>query len=243
MLPATPETVEKFIGLSEAAPDRLTTIANIMNCPPMPFVPAEHHGKIVVFGLLCYAGPTDEGERALAPFRALATPIVDMLKPMPYHEIYPPEDPSYRPKADALTMFIDRVDASVAAVIDQYLRASDASMRAVQLRVQGGAMARVPVDATAYAHRKSRIMANVASFFDGSEDRPRRRQWVDELAGAMRGPDRGAYVGFMGDEGPERVRAAYPGATWDRLAAIKARYDPTNLFRLNQNVPPASTRP
>ncbi|HUG95759.1 MAG TPA: BBE domain-containing protein [Pleomorphomonadaceae bacterium] len=99
-------------------------------------------------------------------------------------------------------------------------------------------MARVPADATAYAHRASRIMVNVAAFYDGPEDRPVREAWVSEFAAALRQDDDGAYVNFLGDEGQGRVRAAYPGATWDRLTTIKSRYDPTNLFRLNQNIPP-----
>jgi FAD/FMN-containing dehydrogenase len=100
-------------------------------------------------------------------------------------------------------------------------------------------MARVPVDATAFAHRSSRIMVNVAVFYDGPEDRPRREAWVAEFVAALQQGDAGAYVNFVGDEGVARIRAAYPGATWDRLAEIKARYDPSNLFRLNQNIPPA----
>lgn len=82
-------------------------------------------------------------------------------------------------------------------------------------------------------------MVNVAAFFDGAEDLPRRETWVSEFAAGLRQSDRGAYVNFLSDEGEDRVRAAYPGETWDRLAAIKKRYDPTNLFRLNQNVPPS----
>ena len=112
-------------------------------------------------------------------------------------------------------------------------------MRVAQLRVLGGAVERVPADATAYAHRASRIMVNVAAFYEGPEDRVVREAWVTDFAAALQQGDDGAYVNFLGDEGEERVRAAYPGATWDRLAAIKARYDPTNLFRLNQNIPPA----
>jgi FAD/FMN-containing dehydrogenase len=108
-----------------------------------------------------------------------------------------------------------------------------------QLRVLGGAVARVPAEATAYAHRSSRIMVNVANFYDGVDDLPRRRRWVEDLVADLHQGDAGAYVNFVYDEGPERVRAAYPGATWDRLAAIKATYDPANLFRLNQNIPPA----
>jgi FAD/FMN-containing dehydrogenase len=82
-------------------------------------------------------------------------------------------------------------------------------------------------------------MVNVAAFYEGDADRPRRAQWVENFAADLRQDDEGAYVNFLGEEGPDRIRAAYPGPTWDRLRAIKARYDPTNLFRLNQNIPPA----
>jgi FAD/FMN-containing dehydrogenase len=137
-------------------------------------------------------------------------------------------------------MFMDRVGVDEARLIVDRLTASDASLRAVQLRVLGGAMARVPADATAFAHRASRIMVNVAAFYEGEPDRPGRTRWVEQLAADLLQDDAGAYVNFLADEGPERVRAAYPGRTWDRLAAMKARYDPDNLFRRNQNVPPAA---
>ncbi|TMK43395.1 MAG: FAD-linked oxidase, partial [Actinobacteria bacterium] len=161
--------------------------------------------------------------------------------PIKYPEMYPPEDESYHPTALTHTMFIDAVDQGVAETIMKHLEASDASMRVTQLRVLGGAMARVPAEATAFAHRVSRIMVNVASFYEGPEDRVVRQSWVDDLAAALRQDDAGAYVNFLVDEGEARIREAYPGPTWDRLAAIKARYDPTNLFRLNQNIPPAVT--
>ena len=135
-------------------------------------------------------------------------------------------------------MFLDRVDGGTARVIVDRLTASDATLRVAQLRVLGGAVARVPNEATAYAHRSSRIMANLAAFYEGPDDRRIREDWVADFAAALRQGDGGAYVNFLTDEGPERVRAAYPGATWDRLVAIKRRYDPTDLFRLNQNIPP-----
>jgi FAD/FMN-containing dehydrogenase len=106
--------------------------------------------------------------------------------------------------------------------------------------VLGGAVARVPSDATAYPHRGSRIMTNVAAFYDGPEDKPVREAWVNELAADLRQEDSGAYVNFLGEDGAGRIHDAYPGATWERLTAVKARYDPTNLFRLNQNIQPAS---
>jgi hypothetical protein len=240
MLPATPEVIHSFMGLAEAAPEELSTIANVMPAPPMPFVPAEHHGKLVIFAMLCYAGAVEAGERAVAPFRALGTPIVDMVKPSRYPEMYPPDDPNYHPIATARTMFIDSVDRRVAETIVDHLNVTDAQMRVAQLRVLGGAMARVPVDATAFAHRKSRIMVNVAALYERPDQAPTYEPWVNGFAGALKQGDNGAYVNFLVDEGEARVRAAYPGKTWDRLRAIKRRYDPTNLFRVNQNIPPAT---
>ena len=241
ILPATVETIGGFMAAAEAAPDELSTIANVMPAPPMPFLAPEQHGSLVVLALLAHVGDVEAGERAVAPFRALATPLADMVRPMPYPEIYPPDDPDYRPLAVSRTMFMDRVGAGEAAAIVTALEASDAPMRVAQLRVLGGTMARVPVEATAFAHRASRIMVNVAAFHDGTpDDRARRLAWVEDLSSALHQGDDGAYVNFLADEGEARVRAAYPGATWDRLAAVKRRYDPTNLFHRNQNVPPVA---
>ena len=239
ILPATPETVAGFVAAADAAPDELSAIGNVMPCPPMPFVPEERHGELVIFAIVVYAGDTAAGERAVAPFRALATPIADLITESPYASIYPPEDVDYHPLAVARTLFMDHIGLDEARTIIERLEASDASMRAAQLRVLGGAIARVPVNATAYAHRASRIMVNVAAFYEGDTDRPSKERWVESFADALHQGDDGAYVNFLVDEGPERIRAAYPGATWDRLAAIKRRYDPTNLFHRNQNVPPA----
>jgi FAD/FMN-containing dehydrogenase len=240
VLPATAEVVAGFIAAAEAAPEELSTIANVMNCPPMPNVPEEHHGKLVILAFMAFAGNAQAGEREMAPFRALATPLVDEVKPMPYPEIYPPDDDSYHPTVVGFTIFVDRIDRGVAQTIVDYLEASDASLRAAQLRVLGGAMARVPRDATAFAHRAGRIMAIGVAFYEGEEERQVRQDWVERFAADLDQGVEGAYVNFVGDEGEEGVRAAYPGETWDRLVALKARYDPTNLFRLNQNIPPAS---
>jgi FAD/FMN-containing dehydrogenase len=240
-LPATPDIIRAFVAEAEAAPDELSTIANIMPAPPMPFIPADYHGRLIIMAMMVYSGgDVEASQRVVAPFRALAEPIADMIRPMRYPEIYPPEDGSYHPTAVARTMFINKIDLGAAETIMHHLEASDASVRVAQVRVLGGAMARVPVDATAFAHRRSRIMVNVAAFYNGPEDRPVRAAWVADFAAALDQGDSGAYVNFLTEEGAEHVRAAYPGSTWDRLAAIKARYDPTNLFRLNHNIPPKS---
>jgi FAD/FMN-containing dehydrogenase len=241
IVPATPEIIDSFVAEAEAASEELSTIANVMVAPPMPFLPPEAHGQLVIMALLCYAGEVDEGERAIAPFRALATPIVDMVKPMPYPQIYPPEEEDYHPIGSGRTMFLEAIDGAVAQTIVDHLQNSSAQMAVAQIRVLGGAMARVPAEATAFAHRGSRIMVNVAALYERPDEAPVHEAWVSDFAAALRqeGED-GAYVGFLGDEGEGRIRKAYPGPTWEKLAAIKARYDPTNLFRLNQNILPAT---
>jgi len=240
LLPATPEVIQGFIAEAEAAPDELSAIVNIMPAPPMPFVPEEHHGRLVVMAMLVYAGDAETGERAVAPFRALATPIADMVRPMRYPEIYPPEEGGFHPVAVARTMFIDIVDRRTAETIVDHLQASTAQMAVTQLRVLGGAMARVPVEATAFAHRNRRVLANVAALYGHPDEAAVHEAWVGDFAAALHQGIAGTYVNFLGDEGEARAREAYPGPAWDRLRAIKARYDPTNLFRLNQNIPPAT---
>jgi FAD/FMN-containing dehydrogenase len=239
ILPASPETIASFVAVAEAAPEELSTIANVMPLPPMPFVPEEHHGTLGIFSMMVYAGPAEEGARAVAPLRDLATPIVDMIRPMPYPEVFPPEEGDFRPISSGRSMFLDAIDRGVAGEILDRLRSSTALMSVVQLRVLGGAMARVPADATAFAHRTSRIMATVAAISATVDEVPAHKAWVKDFAAALRPADPGVYVNFLADEGEERVRAAYPGPTWDRLAGIKQRYDPDNLFRLNQNIRPA----
>ncbi len=241
-LPATPETVAGWIAASEAAPEELSTIANVMPAMPMPIVPEEHHGRLVIWGMVAFAGDDEAAQRALAPFRALAEPIADLVRPMPYPEMYPAEEggsgEDYHPTAAARTLFLDRIDLPVARTIMEWLERSDAPVRVAQLRVLGGAAARVAVDATAYAHRASKIMVNVAAFYEGEDDAVAKGRWVSDFVDAIRQEDRGAYVNFLGDEGPDAVRTAYPAGTWERLREVKRRYDPTNLFRRNQNIAP-----
>ncbi|NOH04414.1 MAG: FAD-binding oxidoreductase [Chloroflexi bacterium] len=237
-LPATADVIASFIGEADSAPDELSGIVNIMPAPPMPFLSPEHHGRMVVWAIMVYAGDPAKGEQVLAPFRKLAAPLADMLKPMSYPEIYLPDEGGYHPVAAARTMFLDRVDRPVAETILDRPGSSTAMMAVNQLRVLGGAMARVPVDATAFAHRNSRIMANLAALYEKPEDKSVHEAWVSEFQSAIEQSDKGAYVNFLGDEGEARVRAAYPGSAWKRLQEIKSRYDPDNLFCLNQNIPP-----
>ncbi|MEO7371069.1 MAG: FAD-binding oxidoreductase [Ilumatobacteraceae bacterium] len=240
VLPATPDIIAGFVAAAVAAPNELSTIANVMPAPPMPTLPAAMHGKLVVFAMLAYAGDDKPAKAAIAPFRALATPLADMVKPMPHAGMYPPEDRSMHPTAVSRTMFVDTIDLAAAETIMRHLRSSDAAMRVAQLRVLGGAVARVPADATAYAFRSNVMIVNVAAFYDGDEERGTRMSWVREFAKALQPEEAGAYVNFLSDDGRARMRAAYPGATWDRLTSVKATYDPANVFHRNHNIPPAA---
>ena len=169
--------------------------------------------------MLVYAGDAEEGS-GVAPFRALATPIADMVRPMPYPEIFPPED-RLPPGAVAQTMFVDRVDRTMAETIVEHLEASDAPMRAAQLRVLGGAMARVPTDATAFAHRVEPDHGQRRRVLRGPTTGRDARAWVENFAAALHQGDDGAYVNFLATRARRASATPIPGATWDRLAAIK----------------------
>ncbi len=240
LLPGSPEVIEGLVAAAAAAPEELSMIANIMVAPPMPFVPASAHGQLVVMALLAYAGDDEAGQRAVAPFRALAEPLADMVQPMPYAGLFQGGDEIEVVEESARSLFCDTVDATAAKAVVEHLGASTAPMAVAQLRVLGGAMARVPVEATAYAHRHRRMMAGVGCVYEQAADRPVHDAWADEFAAALRQGDPGVYVNFLSDEGPARVREAYPGPTWDRLVEVKRRWDPGNLFRRNQNIPPGS---
>src|SRR3954451_2962889 len=193
ILPATPETLTGFLEAARAAPEELSAIANVMIAPPMPMIPEDAHGKPVLMGLFAYAGPVDNGEEVLAPFRALASPYADMLRPMRYPELY--EGPEPEPRFAAGTnFFADSLEPAAAAAILEQLPQSTAPMKAVQLRVLGGALARVPNDATAFAHRDRGLMVNVAAMFMDGAERDTHQAFVDGLAESIGKNGAGGYV-------------------------------------------------
>lgn len=237
-LPATPETVAGFIAAATAAPEALSTIANVMPAPPMPFLPEAVHGKLVILAMLAYAGEDAAAEAALAPFRTLATPYADFVKAGPYMTtMYPPEDPDYHPLAVMQSLYMNRVGLAEATEIVDRLTNCDAAFRVAQIRVLGGAIARVAPDATAYAHRSAPILTNIAAFYTSEDDKAKQQGWVTAFASAVTQEETGAYVNFLGNE-PDRIGAAYPTATLTRLRQAKRKYDPENVFSRNQNIVP-----
>jgi FAD/FMN-containing dehydrogenase len=236
VLPATPEVIAGFVAAAEAAPEELSAIAMAMPAPPLPFLPAELVGQTVFVALMAFAGTADAATKALAPFRALATPIADLVGPAPLSSLYIPDE---QPALAIRTLFMDHIGRAEAELMLEHLDRSDTPRRMAQIRVLGGAMARVAGDATAFAHRQSRILVAYLALCEDVEEAQRHDAWATDAIAALKQSDSGAYVNFVALEGKERLRAAYPGETWERLRRIKRQYDPENLFHLNQNIPPA----
>jgi hypothetical protein len=236
ILPATPATISRLAHACAEADDALTVIPTVMPAPTMPFIPAEMQGQIVIMAMVCYAGDLRQAEETLRPLREIATPVLDMVQPMPYAALLDEETPVRGHPVGMCTRFGDHIDESVGATILEGLNRSDSWLRFVQFRVLGGAISRIAPDATAYAHRKSPIMVIVARVLE--DDELAARQWTEELAEALYQGDDGAYINFFGPHDGDRIEAAYPGETLVRLRRIKATYDPTNLFRHNDNITP-----
>jgi FAD/FMN-containing dehydrogenase len=239
--PADPDIIAGHVAAASAAPDELTTIAFVMRAPPLPFIPAEKHGSLVYMLMLCYTGDLEAGQRAVAPLRALGTPIADMVGPMPYPAIYDLLAEATKPAPHSVrSAFVTGLDEDLAAAIVEHTRNATAPLALAQVRVLGGALARVPADATAFAHRDKPIMLTGIAAWDDPSEAERHVEWSNQFLRTIRPRASGVYSNFVADEGEARIREAYPPATYDRLAAIKRRYDPTNFFRSNQNIHPAA---
>ena len=240
--PATPDVVRAYLDAADAAPDELTTIAFIVQAPPLPFIPAEAHGKLVLFSTVCFAGDLERGPEALAPLRTLAgvEPIADVTGPMPYPGLFELTaigtiSRHHAIRSGFLTSFDD---ATIETVLD-HARAMTSPFGMIELRVLGGAMARVPTDATAFAHRDKPYLLCVINSWDDPAESDRHPAWMHACWQAVAPRTDGTYSNYMQDEGERRLRDAYVPSTYARLAEIKRRYDPDNVFRRNGNIRPA----
>jgi hypothetical protein len=242
VLPATREVLRAYLDYAPVAPEGLTTIATVMHAPPAPFMPAEAVGRLVLAILACWTGDLEEGQTALAPLRAAATPIADTVAAIPYPAMYRYTAGGERPHASAgRSMFASQLsDASIEAILSAMEQCTSPTSM-VQLRGLGGAVTRVGRTETAFAHRDKQYMATVIGSWHGAdEDAAPHRAWVTSLWEQIRLDADGVYANFLEDEGDERVHEAYPEPTFSRLVEIKQRYDPANVFRFNQNIAPRS---
>ncbi len=240
ILPATPQTIAGLVREARTAPDGLTLISFVMAAPPLPFIPADRVGELVVMVLGVFDGELEAGLAAWAPIKGLAEPIADLVGPMPYPAIYQfTEEAGARSGGSIRSWFSDDLDVADAARIIELMARATSPMAITQLRVLGGAMARVAPDATAFSQRGAEVMVAAMALFEIGGDPAPHDAWAEEFFAAFADRQTGVYVNFLALEGDARVRAAYPDGAYERLAAVKRRYDPANLFRLNQNVRPA----
>jgi len=237
------QLIQKYRELANAASDELTCWVVLRKAPPLPFLPAEVHGTDIVVFAACHAGQLKKAEQELAPLRALGTPIADVIGPSPFAGWQQAFDPLLTPgsrnywKSHDFTVLSDEV-------IDIMLEHS-ARMPTEECEIfigqMGGATNRVSATATAYPHRDVTFIMNVHTrWSDPGEDKACitwARNLFDAVAPHATG---GVYVNFMPEDEGTRVRAGAYGPNYDRLATIKAKYDPENLFRQNQNILPAA---
>jgi FAD/FMN-containing dehydrogenase len=240
-MPATRDVLRALQPIAASAPEELTTISILMAAPPAPFIPAEVHFQPTVAIMFVYDGDAEAGAAAIAPFREVATPLAELVMPMPYPGIYAMlKDAEQRSPATHRSLFMDVLDD---ATIDEILArhaAPSSPMAMTQIRILGGAMARVADDATAFAHRGANVMVTILTPFLDPAELPVHEAWTQAYHEALQPKATGVYSNFIGAEGQARVREAYPTETYRRLAEVKRRYDPTNLFRLNQNIRPTT---
>jgi FAD binding domain/Berberine and berberine like len=236
-----PQVLRALDEYAPDAPDELGMTVAMMLAPPLPFLPREQFGKPVVGLVLTWCGDIDEGERALAPLRRIATPLADAVSVMPYVAMQSmldggaPHGRHYYWKSHRLTALTD----TAIDVFMERMNAVTSPFSQIQAWAMGGAVSRVAADATAVGKRE---VGFDISFITGwpppdPEGAPH-KAWVREGWDALRSESVGLYANFISDEGAAGVEAAY-GGRLARLTALKDRWDPANVFRLNANIPPS----
>jgi FAD/FMN-containing dehydrogenase len=241
-LPPTRAALRGLEAAAAAAPDALSTISMLMPAPPAPFIPQSVQGQLTLAVMFVYDGDPESGHKALEPFRALATPMAEMVMPMPYVGIYELfKAAEQRVPATHRSLFLDTLDDDAVETMLEHMAEPSSPLAMTQIRILGGQMARVPADATAFAHRDARLMVVLITPFEDSGEAPVHTAWTHKFYEALRPHATGVYSNFLEAEGEDRIREAYPAATYRLLAEVKRRYDPTNLFRLNQNIAPAAS--
>lgn len=223
------------------APDELTCWTVMRQAPPLPFLPTEWHGKEILVLAMCYCGDPEDGERATEPLRSIGRPIVDVVGRNPFTAWQQAFDPLLTPGARNYWKshdFIELSDDTINLLLDA-IRQLPGPECEIFIGHVGGAAGRVPADATAFPQRKSHYVMNVHSRWREPEMDEKCIAWARNLFEATKPLSAGtAYINFMPEDETDRVEAAY-GPNYRRLREIKERYDPDNLFRMNQNIKPA----
>jgi FAD/FMN-containing dehydrogenase len=238
------EILQRYRELAPDFPDELTTLVNLLTAPPAPFLPEDWHGKKLIAVIGCYAGPSEEGLEAMQPLRELAEPVADLVGEMPYVQMQSLIDALYPhgTKAYMNAGYMRELDDhAIETLVSHHQDEAIAPSSELHVHHFGGAVARVGDEETAYGERQAPFVLNLLGFTHDEGGIEPHSEWANrvyaDIEPSLTG---GAYINFLSSEGEERVKAAYGAEKFDRLQALKDRYDPTNLFRLNQNVPPSS---
>jgi FAD/FMN-containing dehydrogenase len=236
------QVLPKYREFVAQSPDDLTVWAVLRLAPPLPFLPEDAHGKPVVVLASCYVGPVENGERALAPVRSFGTPYGEHLGVMPFAAWQKAFDPLLTPgernywKSHNFASLNDETFD----ILTNAVKSLPSGQCEVFIGAMGGQTNRVPVDATAYANRDSIYTINIHGRWSDAADDEKCTKWARDMFAAMTPHALGSvYVNFMTGEEGDRVKAAY-GPNYERLAEVKRRYDPDNVFRSNQNIMPAA---
>jgi len=236
-----PGVVRRWREFCQDAPDEATCWIVTRKAPPLPFLAEEWHGREVVVLAMVYAGDMAKGEKVFEPLRSFGKPLADVVGPHPYAAFQQAFDPLLTPGARNYWKshnFSEMSDGALDTILD-YAGRLPSPQSEIFVGQLGGAQSRVPSDATAYPHRDARFVMNVHTRWESPTDDEECVAWAREFFDAMAPfATGGVYVNFV-SEGEERVQAAY-GGNFDRLATLKRKYDPNNVFRVNQNVAPAT---
>jgi FAD binding domain/Berberine and berberine like len=237
----SPELLRFYRDWVADAPGELTTIVFHRKAPPLDFVPPELHGRLVVIVTSCWAGDLDEGEKVIRPLREFGSPALDLCRPKPFLEHQSMFDPTfphgrwyYMRSCDVAELTDEVID--IAVEHSMRIRSPLTSFPIWQL---GGAIRQTSEDDTAFNGRSAGHTFNITAVTEDEQGFDEERQWVRHFWSALEPHHTSVYVNFLMEEGEERVREAYGAEKYDRLRELKRRFDPDNLFRLNQNIPPA----
>src|SRR4051794_8834461 len=218
-------------------PDELTTLVNLTTAPPAPFLPESVHGKPVAAVVAGHAGDAADGRKMIEPLRELGNPVADLIDVIPYTAMQTLLDPLWERGAHNYfrSSFVDELDDGAVAALADRFAAKPTPNSEIHIQHLGGAVARVGEDETAFGNRSAQYVLNVVARTPGAEGFDDSVAWARGTVEALAPVSRdAAYVNFMGDAGDSRLRASYGDAKYERLVALKRRYDPSNLFRLNQ---------
>ena len=234
--------LELFRSLAEAAPQELTLVALVRLAPPAPWLPADVHGKPIVGILACYSGPADAGEKLVAPIKSFGKPVGDVLVRRPYAQLQSLLDAT-QPKGRRYywkSEYLPAVEPALCDKVVSHAARFQSPHSAIILFQIGGALNALAADHSAVGNRDARYVINITGAWDRREDDAANVEWARTTWADVRSFSTGGnYVNFQTeDESADRLQAAL-GSGFERLAQIKAKWDPDNVFRTNRNIAPA----